>query len=155
MWDAPPRLFHWSIVVRVATSYVTARTGRIDSHFYSDYAVLALVLFRRGWGIAGNRTARFAALIRGPRTALAHLAEIARRAPGHNAAGGLMVALLLVLLLQAASGLFANDGLFEQGPLAGLVGPAWSDRFSAVHAVVINLLLTPSASISRRCCSLR
>lgn len=150
VWDAPTRLFHWGIVLLVATSYITARTGRIDWHFYSGYAILTLVLFRIGWGFAGSRTARFSHFIRGPQAALAHLADVARRHPesgvGHNAAGGLMVALLLLLLLaQATSGLFANDGLFEAGPLAALVGPAWSDRISGLHAFMVNLLLAAIA----------
>lgn len=150
VWDAPTRLFHWSIVVLVATSYATGRMGLIDWHFLSGYAILALLLFRLAWGFAGSATARFSRFVRGPRAALHHLAGVARRQPddgvGHNAAGGLMVVLLLaLLLLQATSGLFANDGLFTEGPLAGLVGPAWSDRLSTLHSVVINLILAAVA----------
>lgn len=146
VWDGPTRLFHWSLVVLVATSYATARLGRIEWHFYSGYAILALVLFRIAWGLAGSETARFSSFLRGPKAALAHLRHVLRReaedAPGHNAAGALMVmALLALLLFQATSGLFSNDGLFVEGPLAALVGEDWSGRISGWHAFAFNLIL--------------
>ncbi|MFS8038716.1 cytochrome b/b6 domain-containing protein [Xanthobacter sp. AM11] len=150
VWDAPTRLFHWSIVALVATSYATARLGRIDWHFYSGYAILALVLFRIAWGLAGSQTARFASFLRSPAAAVAHLRHaLARQVPdeaGHNAAGGLMVAALLaLLLLQAVSGLFSNDGLFVEGPLAHLAGPDLSERITILHGVVFNLILAAVA----------
>lgn len=145
VWDAPTRLFHWSIVGLVVTSYATAKLGLIDWHFRSGYAILALVLFRIGWGLAGSDTARFASFLTGPRAALEHLRHAIRRHPdepaGHNAAGGLMVAALLALLLfQTGSGLFANDGLFVEGPLADLAGPALSDRLTRWHELGFDLI---------------
>lgn len=150
VWDAPVRLFHWAIVALVCTSYATAKMGRIDWHFLSGYAILTLVLFRIAWGLAGSETARFSHFVRGPRAALGHLREVlGRQAPheaGHNAAGGLMVALLLGLLLfQAGTGLFSNDGLMEEGPLAHLAEGAWSDRISGWHAFAFNLILAAVA----------
>lgn len=150
VWDGPVRLFHWSIVVLVATSYATARLGRIDWHFLSGYAILALVLFRIAWGLAGSETARFSHFLRGPRSALSHLRHVlARSAPdeaGHNAAGGLMVAALLGLLLfQTGTGLFSNDGLMDEGPLAHFVGGDWSDRISGWHELGFNLILVAVA----------
>lgn len=150
VWDAPIRMFHWTLVLLVATSYATARLGRIDWHFYSGYAVLALVLFRIAWGLVGSESARFLRFVRGPSAALAHLRHAARRVAtdeaGHNPAGGLMVvALLGLLLFQTLSGLFANDGLFVEGPLAPFAGGAWSDRITSWHAFAFNLILAAVA----------
>jgi len=146
VWDAPTRLFHWCVVALVAFSYVTARNGWIDWHFYSGYAILTLVAFRILWGLVGSETARFASFVRGPRAAIAHLVHLAKRQPqdetGHNAAGAYMVlALLALLLTQAVSGLFANDGLFTEGPLAPLVGGAVSDQLSKLHGFTFDLIM--------------
>lgn len=150
VWDAPTRLFHWALVALVATSYVTARNGWIDWHFYSGYAILTLVAFRILWGIAGSQTARFSAFVRAPGAALSHLRHVLKRQPepeaGHNAAGAYMVlALLALLLFQTVSGLFSNDGLFTSGPLAGFVSGAASDRLTVLHGFSFDLILVAVA----------
>lgn len=146
VWDAPVRLFHWSIVLLVAFSYVTARQGWIEWHFLSGYTILALVGFRIAWGIVGSDTARFSAFVRGPRAALQHLSHVVRGKtedePGHNAAGGLMVLVLLGLLLfQAGTGLFSGDGIFVEGPLAQFVGGAMSETITGWHGFGFDLIL--------------
>lgn len=146
VWDAPTRLFHWALVALVITSYVTARNGWIDWHFYAGYAILTLVLFRILWGIAGSQTARFASFVRGPGAAIAHLGHVLRRHSepevGHNAAGAFMVlGLLALLLFQTISGLFANDGLFTSGPLADLVSGAVSDQLTILHGYSFDLIM--------------
>lgn len=138
VWDPWIRLTHWAIVLLLPISWWTAETSRFDLHFLSGYAILALVLFRIAWGVVGSDTARFARFLRGPVAALAHLRHLRRReAPvdvGHNAAGGWMVLLLLALLLvQAGSGLFADDLIFTRGPLARRVEEAWSSLATSVH----------------------
>lgn len=145
VWDAPTRLFHWMLVALVATSYVTARNGWIDWHFYAGYAILTLVVFRILWGLLGSETARFSSFVKAPGAALAHLKHLLRREPepetGHNAAGAYMVlALLALLLFQAISGLFSNDGLFTSGPLAALVSGETSDRLTVLHGISFDLI---------------
>jgi cytochrome b len=62
--------------------------------------------------------------------------------PGHNPLGGWMVlVLLLALLLQAGTGLFANDDLLTEGPLASLISKATSDQLTTIHVWNFNLLL--------------
>jgi cytochrome b len=61
---------------------------------------------------------------------------------GHNAAGGWMVLMLLLLLaVQVGSGLCAHDRQHNAGPLAKYVGDAWGERLSLVHSVNFNIIL--------------
>jgi hypothetical protein len=54
------------------------------------------------------------------------------------------VALVMSLLLQAASGLFANDGADAAGPLAGLVSIDFSNDLSEFHRWNLQVLLALS-----------
>jgi cytochrome b len=137
IWDLPTRLFHWSLAALVTFSIVTAKLGGLwlDWHMRSGYAILALLVFRLLWGIAGSRYARLAHFVRGPQVVLEYLRG---RHPdvkaGHNPLGALsVVAILAVLLLQASTGLFTNDGSFTEGPLAKLVSSATGERLSTLH----------------------
>lgn len=138
VWDPWVRLVHWAIVLLLPFSWWTASTSRFEWHFLSGYTILALVLFRLGWGLVGSHTARFRHFLKSPLEALRHLGHLRRRQAaveiGHNAAGGWMVLLLLLLLLtQAVSGLFADDMIFTRGPLARRVDEATSDLLTSVH----------------------
>jgi len=146
VWDAPTRLFHWAIVLLVATSYVAIQKSWMQIHFLSGYAVLTLLLFRLAWGFVGSDTARFGRFIKSPVAAFRSLAKFGRRAPddqiGHNAAGGWMVLVMLALLaVQTCTGLFSNDDVLVDGPLRHLISKARSDQISAIHAFNFNLLL--------------
>ncbi len=66
------------------------------------------------WGIVGSDTARFRQFLRSPLVGFAHLRHLGRREPdrgiGHNAAGGWMVLVMLLLLaVQVGTGLCANN----------------------------------------------
>ena len=101
----------------------------------AGYGVLAMVLFRILWGFAGTRHARFASFVHGPRTAIRYARSFARRAPqatvGHNPLGGWsVIALLLALLVQAGTGLFANDDVLMEGPSGQVHQRGLSDRIT-------------------------
>lgn len=136
VWDAPLRLFHWMLAVLVTVSIVTglAGTDYLHWHVRSGYAILALLLFRFAWGFAGGTFARFSNFVRGPGTVLDYLRGRGSRTLGYNPLGGLSVlAMLSVLLLQTATGLFANDDIYTEGPLARLVSKETSDFLTTVH----------------------
>lgn len=147
VWDLPTRLFHWCLVALIATSWLTGEYGLLDIHKLSGIAILVLVTFRLAWGFVGGRHARFADFVRGPRAAMAYLRDLfdrkahALRPPGHNPVGGWMVLLLLLLILvQGTTGLFARDEILFQGPLAHLVSDAWIDRLTKLHLLNFQLL---------------
>jgi cytochrome b len=140
VWDWPVRVFHWAIVLLVIVAIATATIGgdAMVWHMRAGYGVLAMVLFRIVWGFAGTRHARFSSFVRGPRTAIQYARSFVRRAPhvvvGHNPLGGWsVIALLLTLLLQALTGLFANDDVIYEGPLAKHISSALSGEITAVH----------------------
>lgn len=121
VWDPLVRIFHWSLVLLFAVSYVT---GDDDSmlHIYSGYGIAALVAVRLVWGFIGSRHARFSDFVRGPRRVMEYARSLLRGKPvhylGHNPLGGWMVVLLLAgLALTCWSGLeaYAAEG---KGPLA-------------------------------------
>ena len=138
VWDGWIRLFHWSVVMLLAVSWVSIKTGNAEVHYLSGYAVLTLLLFRIAWGVAGSDTARFARFLRSPLAGLRHLAGFRRREPdteiGHNAAGGwLVLAMLAALLFQAGTGLFSDGDGGARGPLAEHVGQATGDWLTGWH----------------------
>jgi cytochrome b len=148
VWDLPVRLFHWLLVISIATSWAAAELGWMRIHFLSGYTILTLLLFRLGWGIVGSYPARFATFIRGPRAALEHLRELRLppdRVPpvlGHNPLGGWMVVtLLLVLLAQAGSGLFTSDDIMVDGPFVDLASSAAVKTLSTTHRLLFDLIL--------------
>ncbi len=140
VWDLPTRLFHWSIVVLVAISFYTGYTGgfrEMDIHMLSGYAILALVIFRICWGFIGSRNARFTSFVRGPGTIISYLkgnASGSSESPGHNPLGALsIIAILITLLVQVVTGLFANDDIMLEGPLAHLVSYDTSRELTGIH----------------------
>lgn len=146
VWDAWIRGVHWSIVILLGVSWWSIEAGRMQVHYLSGYSVLTLVLFRIGWGLAGSETARFGRFLRSPLAAFRHLAAFTRTEPdheiGHNAAGGWMVlAMLLLLLAQPLTGLFADTGYGDHGPLAKLVAGETSDWLTGLHHRNARLIL--------------
>lgn len=143
VWDLPTRLFHWALVVTVVGSVVTIELGGnwVEIHFWCGYAALTLLLFRLVWGFAGPRYARFGSFLYAPREIEAYARGLLGRGPGtrylgHNPLGALSVfALLLSLAFQASTGLFANDDIASEGPLARFIGKDLSDRITGWHAL--------------------
>jgi len=152
IWDLPVRLFHWALVCLLAFMFWSGKTGgnAMEYHMYAGYWVLALVLFRVMWGFLGSTHARFSDFLAGPGRAVAFAKRLMSKAPasvaGHNPLGGWMVLLLLLsLLVQTGTGLFANDDIAAEGPLFGLVSKQLSDKLSTIHSWNFNLLLALSA----------
>ncbi len=153
VWDLPLRLFHWLLVLLVSTSAITgwfaAEIGwqGMEWHKRSGYCILALVLFRIGWGFLGGTHARFADFVKSPRTVWRYVTSLLRRKhepyAGHNPLGGWSVVLMLLsLALQTVTGLFIEDeDLGVEGPLAHLVSGRTGDMLAGVHETNFFVLL--------------
>ena len=140
IWDLPTRLFHWLLAALVIFSFTTGKVGGdwLIWHFRSGYAIASLLLFRLLWGFAGTRYARFASFLPSPsriwRTMRSKESRGVPVSAGHSEIGTLSVyALLIVLMLQVATGVFTNDGSFTEGPWVKFVSEALSNRLSTIH----------------------
>ncbi len=150
VWDLPVRAVHWALVLLLAFSWCSAENGLMDWHRYSGFAIMALLLFRIIWGFAGSSTARFAQFLKGPKAMRGYAASLGKRAPGdnvgHNPLGAVsVVILLLVMVVQVVTGLFAVDidGI-ESGPLSDRVSfdaGRWAAELHEVSFTVLQVLI--------------
>ena len=158
VWDLPIRLWHWAFAACVAFSLYTGLAGDIslmDWHQRSGFAILALLLFRLGWGLWGGRYVRFAHYVTTPYRVFAFFAEGLRRfrqraepaGPDggnnpHTAPGvALVVLLFLAVGVQAVTGLFATDDIFNEGPLVRYVEDSVSKGMTWTHHRVFRGIL--------------
>lgn len=134
VWDLAVRVFHWSLVISFAVAWLSAEDWR-DLHLWAGYAAVALVAFRVVWGFYGSRYARFRQFLRGPRTVIAYLKDVAAgrelRHLGHNPAGAAMILALLLCMV----GLCLTGWLYTTEAFWGV---AWVEE---THEILANLLL--------------
>ena len=136
VWDLPLRLFHWLLVLCIIGSIVSANLGgnAMQWHAYFGYSILTLLIFRIVWGFIGSTHARFNSFFPSPKSILNYLQGKAPRVLGHNPLGAMSVfALLLVLSIQVITGLFSDDEIAFQGPLAKYVSNSTVSLLSVAH----------------------
>lgn len=143
VWDIPTRLFHWLLVGAMIGMWYTGSELMMDIHFKLGYAVLGLLLFRFAWGFWGGSFSRFNAFQLSPSSAITYLTNnMHTRYPGHNPLGSWgIVLLLLSSTLQVTTGLFANDSILEEGPLAQFVSADISNWLTSIHTQGFDILL--------------
>ena len=143
LWDLPLRVFHWSLVAAVTVAVVTGEIGGawMPWHGRAGLVIVGLLVFRLLWGVLGSATSRFAQFAPTPARVLAYLRG-RWRGVGHNPLGALSVfALLGLLSLQAATGLFGNDDIAFAGPLNHLVDDAAGARVTGWHRLLADGLI--------------
>jgi cytochrome b len=148
VWDPFVRLFHWSLALGFAVSYLT-EDDLLNLHVWAGYLVLVLVGLRFVWGFVGTRYARWSDFLKAPGDVLAYLRDAVRlraaRHLGHNPAGGAMiVALLLSLAATALTGLALYGAQELSGPLAMVMSKlsgGWAHALEDAHEVLANLTL--------------
>jgi len=140
VWDLPTRLFHLLLMLCVLGLVITGGNGDFAMfvHFYLGYTVLTLVFFRVIWGVFGGYWSRFATFFPSPSSLLSYLRNLnnpnAKPSVGHNPLGAMSVfVFLLVLLLQALSGLMSDDTISISGPWSLLVPNAWVEFATRYH----------------------
>lgn len=147
VWDLPTRLFHWSLVLCFAGLLATAEVAgaAMAWHFRLGYATLSLLLFRLLWGVWGGRWSRFGAFGLAPATLLRYVRgeQTPALTVGHNPLGSVAVLVLLLLaLLQAATGLFsADETVTAAGPLARRATATWVHAATVYHTQIGKILL--------------
>ncbi len=148
VWDIPTRLFHWLLVILLVAQWGTAELGNdfMELHFYLGYTTLGLIVFRILWGFLGTKYAKFNDFLKGPAALWRYIKTLnqpkAPRTIGHNPVGGVfVVTVLLLVLAQAISGLFADDDMFYSGPYASSVSSDIQNVMQWIHHNTFNILM--------------
>ncbi len=134
VWDLFVRVFHWALVASFFTAWMF--TDPIDwVHKGAGYLALALVAARVVWGFIGTQHARFRNFVPGPGKLFNYLRLLMRgkepRHLGHNPAGAVMIAFLLVAMATiGVSGWMMTTDTF------------WGNGFvETVHTVAVDVTL--------------
>ena len=136
VWDLPFRLWHWALALSVLFSLYTGLSGDfslMEWHQRSGYVVLALLLFRVGWWLWGGRYVRLPHYRTTPRKFIRHFAGSGEANPHTSPGIVLAIVLILALAVQAVTGLFATDDIFNEGPLRRHVSDETSAAMTWVH----------------------
>ena len=113
---------------------------------------MTLLVFRVIWGFVGSTHARFASFFPSKKAIFDYLSGSSPRVLGHNPIGAIsIVVLLLVLSIQVVTGLFIDDEVSFQGPLAKYVSSSVSSLLSGIHegnqVVILTLIAIHLAAI--------
>jgi len=119
VWDAPLRLFHWTLVVAIALAFLSSEEDSILNqwHVLSGWVAAVLVVFRLVWGFVGGEHSRFSDFIR-PSRITDHVAGLLRGRRetylGHNPLGAMAVVVLLALTaITVWTGAFGGESAEE------------------------------------------
>ena len=145
VWDIGTRLFHWLLVVSILFSWISAELGGnwMIWHTKSGYVIAGLLSFRLIWGFIGSGPSRFSSFIKGPKAVIHYLSgKDKTRYLTHNPAGALsVIALITLSLLMVITGLFGNDDIFIEGPLAYLISYESQLRSTELHHLIFKALI--------------
>lgn len=158
VWDLPTRVFHWTLALCVIGLFVTGKIGgeAMTWHARLGYTVASLLLFRLAWGVVGGHWSRFASFAYSPKAILDYLRGrfAAGLVVGHSPAGSASVyALLALLFIQVATGLFSADMEEFAGPLNVFISNGVSRIVTSYHKhigapVLIGLVLLHVAAVA-------
>jgi cytochrome b len=141
IWDLPIRIFHVAFALCVTGAILTVKLSDnwMDLHVKFGIATLALLSFRLIWGFVGSRYARFTQFVKSPQAAWRYLRAsraIEHKQAGHNPLGAWSVlAMLLIIGIQAVTGLFTSDDILTAGPFANSVSEATGALMTRLHHI--------------------
>lgn len=139
IWDLPTRLFHWLLAICIVALVVTAKMGgnAMNWHLLLGQVVLALLIFRILWGLVGGYWSRFGSFIPSAAAMSRYMrgTSTTQDRAGHNPLGSLsVIAMLIVLMAQIASGLMSDDEIAFSGPLTRFVSGELISKATNYHA---------------------
>jgi cytochrome b len=148
VWDLPLRAFHWLFAASILASWGTAKLGFdwMPWHIRLGKWMMGLIIFRIVWGLIGPRHARFASFLKGPGAVLRYAKGLTGHGEGvasvgHNPLGGLMVIIMLLLVVfQVSTGLFATDDIAYTGPFNPTVSGSTASLLTHLHSFNFNLI---------------
>lgn len=147
VWDTPTRLFHWLLVACFAGAWLTSTSDRwLSIHIFLGDLMLGLIVFRLVWGFTGGHYARFASFVVSPLAGWRYLRDLLARRDahylGHNPAASLAIIAMLVLgVAVAVTGMFTQGGEERQGAVPGLLSIGASAWLKEAHEILATLML--------------
>jgi cytochrome b len=149
------RVWHWVLALAILLTWPFGKFMSFDTvlwHFYLGYLILGLMLIRLIWGLVGPQPIRLSRLFYRPTLIIAYFKTLPKRHPsgsaGHNPLGALsVIAMLVIITLQALSGLFLEtEDFFEYAPLNKYVSEdtmkfllGWHHRFADLILILVIL----------------
>lgn len=138
IFDLPTRVFHWLFAGLFASAWLIANLAEHSSafpyHMLAGLLLVALVVFRLIWGVAGTRYARFQSFPLQPAALLRYFRSIFNgqrfRWAGHNPASSWSA----LVLLAVAGGLGVTGYLMVSGGQA--------ERYEDIHELLANVFLS-------------
>ena len=118
----------------------------MDIHFNIGYFTLGLIIFWLIWGLFGTKYTKFNSFITGPSSMLAYLKSVISKqhtlSVGHNSVAGLILPAVIILVgLQAISGLFTSDDIVYSGPYYDSANANLQNYMQWLHHNVFDILL--------------
>ena len=142
VWDRWVRGLHWLLAAAAGVAWASGhwppRVWFDEIHHTAGYVAIAAVVMRLVVGFTGERSARFAQFVRGPRATLDYSRQVLRgcehRHIGHNPLGAWMVVALLtsIAALGLTGFLYTTDWLW---------GYDWLARSHAALAWMLTVLV--------------
>lgn len=147
IWDLPLRIFHWLIAILILGSWYSVEiTYDMTNHMRIGYALLALVLFRMTWGVIGTNYSQFKNCIFSPKETFQYMKSFFHKESpkyaGHNPMGAIAIFTMLMLLItQVTTGLFASDEFYVFAPFSLWVSEETSFKLTGIHRQSFDVLL--------------
>ncbi len=136
IWDLPLRIFHFTLILLVIGSILSAKLNMLDIHQYFGVALLGLVSFRVLWGFLGTYYSRFKSFNLSIIDALSQFSKTNTFTSIRTPIGSYSTLIFITLLLSISiSGLFSSDDILYDGPLAFLT-PNYTSYWTYVHNIL-------------------
>ena len=145
VWDPYTRIWHWLLLLGIVFQYITGEVldDQIQNHALVGYGLLGMMTFRVLWGLIGPETVRFVSFVPTPKRLISYLTgEASTPYATHNPLGAMaVIGFIIIILIQALSGLFMTDDIFFTAPLHAWLSEDITDSISRLHDWAFNLLL--------------
>ena len=147
VWPLGVRLFHGALILTIAANlFIFDEPQWLLVHVAIGHAVLALIVWRVAYGIAGGHAySRFRQFVTTPSRTWAYTRAMARGRPpvtaGHTPPGGWIIAIFLIVLgILTISGMLALIGEQRHTPLGLSIPNAAGAIAATVHVQTSKLL---------------
>ena len=127
VWDIYTRIFHILLIFSIIGTLLTSlKENLLFYHIWFGESIIALVIFRIGWGWLGNHFSKFENFIVGIRKTNSYLNSYLKFSPqrsiGHNPLAAIVIVFLLAFLLMITiSGLIVLGGEEQIGYLSNYI----------------------------------